>query len=504
MSKGNFEESCSILTYLELNDKNFYDVIYFSCASNLFKPRRGHTGITFLYPDKSYREEIIKTARGKGAKKVMDILKSLIIDDYLPELSDFMDKKEDIPNRLGQKIEVVSYDPKKGVQLANNAVITEHKKFVPRGDRENMAFYDLKGKIPLEGKPATFKLAKKSRGKKGGREALARKQLARHVEACYEKYLKMGSNSKGNPYLETLVSFMLWLKCKQGESKYKTCYEKILPLLGYGVEATFYIVFEPYKNSNHIVSDDIISNWQSKIMGYCLCDDPKAVYLNCMNDLSKLSVKISNDAGRREYEKSIQKACKDDLSDQGKTNRPQLPGALCKKYEQAGSLLQSWLPQCLVDHYKSETYLKAQQDEFRLIVGFKFEELSNPSDVRNNVVCFRELCDYVRKFGNFNNASSQAGLLCLSELDQSGCDPAYYYTTVFALWRSNMFFYIPRLPNDSKLYRSSPRNASENSSADIDMLAARKSQFDRITGSSQNLQAIKNALACLDKLGMNK
>lgn len=171
MPKSKLTKFCKITKYLEQEDYDLYRVIDDLCLHSIFIPR-GVNGITFLMPkEKKIRDEILKNAYSDEAEKAEKILRSMVIQDYLPDASSFLSKQDDIPNQLGQKIciDEKGSDPSKGVvKFSCGGEARPDKKFQPF-KRGNMAVYLYTGRpIPLDSPACTYEHAKSKRGKTGG------------------------------------------------------------------------------------------------------------------------------------------------------------------------------------------------------------------------------------------------------------------------------------------------------------------------------------------------
>ena len=141
------KKSCSIPQWLKKYDKKLWDAVEEACAMGMFKPKS--SGITFLYPtDSGLRKKIVDLLQD-GEYEGIRYLQSLVVVDYLPTPRDWDDKSDDIPNRLGLKIEVGSVNSS-SVTLDNGVVIKPFgsKEFEARSDRKNMSVWKYPGKTP--------------------------------------------------------------------------------------------------------------------------------------------------------------------------------------------------------------------------------------------------------------------------------------------------------------------------------------------------------------------
>lgn len=154
---------CSLSKYLEKKDKDFYGAIDDLCLLHYLRPNRGSSGITFLYPkEKSYRDKFISEAYGKNPEQAVSILRSLIIQEFLPNYDSFTDN---VINTLHQKIDVDEISDKH-VKLSNGLKLERDSDFTPMDYRQNIAVYTISGKgmIPTDSQV----VSDKQMTKKGG------------------------------------------------------------------------------------------------------------------------------------------------------------------------------------------------------------------------------------------------------------------------------------------------------------------------------------------------
>jgi hypothetical protein len=178
---------CRITKFLEQHDKELYQTIDDLCLFNLFRSRGN--GITFLHPsDKAFRKKIIDSAYSDSPEKAIDMIRSLVLMDYLPSPKDFESKKDDIPNALRKRLEVASADAKT-VTLKSGHKLTVESKFAPIRSNDPSAVYILSGPgpLPLTGPSANMKYAQKKApdGEFSGGGGHDKTKLVRFVESNY-------------------------------------------------------------------------------------------------------------------------------------------------------------------------------------------------------------------------------------------------------------------------------------------------------------------------------
>jgi hypothetical protein len=151
---------CRLTKFLEVTDKNLHQAFDDLCLFSLFRTR-GTRGITFLYPtSKTYRKKIIDLAYSNTPEKAIDMIKALVLMDYLPRPSDFKNKKDDIPNSLRKKLEVEDADSK-SVKLKGGLKLELDTSYVPLRSDDNVVVYKLSGtgELSTTGTPSNMKYA---------------------------------------------------------------------------------------------------------------------------------------------------------------------------------------------------------------------------------------------------------------------------------------------------------------------------------------------------------
>ena len=206
---------CYITQYIDKIDGEFSKMISDFCFGRLFVPRNPN-GITFLYPaDEKYRNKILDAAYSENTEKALQMLQSLIIPDFLPTTRDFISRKDDLPNLLGQKILVDgAANGAAAVKLTCGATIRPDPGFkTQETSRTNMCFYILEGgEIPLNGPVSKMKYL---RGPPrpalgGGDNASPGKEFYAKIKAEHLADLQAG-NTHNVRLITIITAFLRWL-----------------------------------------------------------------------------------------------------------------------------------------------------------------------------------------------------------------------------------------------------------------------------------------------------
>lgn len=173
------ESYCKITVYLQHNAPLLYENIQDLCLFGLFNTR-GKNGVTLLLPDQKTQAKIDKLV-GQDARKAVSMINACVLPVYLESIEDFRSQKDDIPNKLGNKLPIKEVTSS-SVELTNGAKITRDSKFKRLYDTYNIAVYSLDGEVPTTGELSN-NLGKSKKGARGGNDSqLVRGEFKRMSE----------------------------------------------------------------------------------------------------------------------------------------------------------------------------------------------------------------------------------------------------------------------------------------------------------------------------------
>ena len=302
MDGGKPEKNPSVSVWLKYYDKDLYEAIEDQGIIGILRPKFGST-LTFLYPaEKSYRDDIIAKLNGNDATIGVNMVQALVIRDLLSDSAEWLEKKENIPNALGQKVELSASASNKAVVLANDAVLSLNKDFKSRD--ENIAVWDYKGKsqMPLDGKPAEFvKRAPRpaGSGKKrktaaggSGMPAFPKKSiLAKRLQEQAICLLQNGWESlqRSNPFTSAVVSLLEYVKIKASNllGDFNLLCEP-------NSVSAFYAIVMPYSSDSYFDSS-VIDGWLQATRGVCFSPDPNAAWVSHVQSLGSLGANIHDE-----------------------------------------------------------------------------------------------------------------------------------------------------------------------------------------------------------------
>lgn len=150
----------TIGAYLKTHHASVWKIVEDLGMQQSLNPRRGGA-ITFLLPDSKLQARIEKLAESDKAEEATDVLSALILKDLFKSAADFEKKKDDIPNMLGETLQVEKTAGGK-VEVAGKGTLTLDEKFRPfdrqgSAPRGNMAVWKLDGEVKLGTPRATYK-----------------------------------------------------------------------------------------------------------------------------------------------------------------------------------------------------------------------------------------------------------------------------------------------------------------------------------------------------------
>ena len=156
------QKICSIVKFLSEHDKELYQTIGDLYLFKLFQVQG--RGITFLYPtDKMFRCKLVNIAYSNDPSKAIDMIKSLVLLDYLPTTHEFSEKKDDIPNALKNKLDIDTIDDK-CITLKSCHKITSNVKYLSMKFDDNAVVWNLSGAdaLPTTGFQSSMKYSNKA------------------------------------------------------------------------------------------------------------------------------------------------------------------------------------------------------------------------------------------------------------------------------------------------------------------------------------------------------
>lgn len=278
---------CSLHKFLELHDKQLFDVFDNMCMFSLLKPRMG-SGVTLIIPSKAQKQDMLKTVYGDAPEDNVPLLQSLVIHKHLPNGTAWSNAGE-IHNALKCPMKFKSATADKvTLHMHNGAgkevevVLQKNRDFATFEHRSNMSVWDLVGdtKMPTDGPKvdvkslrsgpmeAPSKAAAKKKGKgvkRGGADSTVTR--AEFADRLLHKFIaKLKSNKRvSRCFWKACVSFLLWAHHNKPE-----LFKRLACCLDWCGVTCFHLIFTP--NSKYcIVSDEEFAQWLDATRGKCLC-----------------------------------------------------------------------------------------------------------------------------------------------------------------------------------------------------------------------------------------
>lgn len=254
MPPKKLKKFCGITKFIQQNDKDLHQALDDLCLFGLFRSRG--RGVTFLYPsDKAYRKKIIDHAYSNNPEKAVDMVRALVLLDYLPSPTDFKNKKDDISNALHKKLEVDSADAKE-VKLKSGHKLVIDSTYKHLRDGDPVALYTMsgKGELPTTGTAATMKYNNKSDMRMGG--ALMSDAIA--ITKCVENLYIAGHK---NIY-KTVVCLIYQYVTVTDTSAIPLIYNRVCAM----ARASFYNILRPWHKEENSTINKLIAEMRLKLI----------------------------------------------------------------------------------------------------------------------------------------------------------------------------------------------------------------------------------------------
>lgn len=207
-SKNSVKKYCSLLKYLEYNDKELYAAFSDLCLGHLLRPQRDSSGVTLIIPkEKAYRQKIINGLGSTSPEVAVAMLKSLVLRDYYPTPASF---GTTVVNLLGQKVSIDETSDG-SVKLDKTLTLTQDKKFIPL-NRDNMAVYLLTGKGEISTSNPMATIVKPSKTGGDGSVSSSKAVLQKYLAGIY--VTEMGKVD--NIYVKKVYFQLMYLKEHKG------------------------------------------------------------------------------------------------------------------------------------------------------------------------------------------------------------------------------------------------------------------------------------------------
>ena len=234
------KQACPITQFLEKHDREFHQALCGLGQLNLFKVRG--SGVTFLYPqDEKFRRKIVHTSYSDNPDKAIDMIKSLVLLDYLPNLDEFDRKKDDIPNSLKNRLDITSVG-NKTITLNSGHQLEIDPRFQAFKTKDPVCIWRLTGagELPLTGSQSTMKY---NQNKPGVQNNKLRITKINEIEREY------ATGRADNIYKQYLTS--LYKRVLINEQYIPKVYSGMCAL----PRAEFYTLFSPHSENNYLPHD---------------------------------------------------------------------------------------------------------------------------------------------------------------------------------------------------------------------------------------------------------
>ena len=421
---------CSILNYLKFIEPELYELIVDSCLTKMLVPKYGVTGITFLRPDKKLLSQLLEH---KNSEEVVPMLQSLVLLEYLADVKEFKDRhdnKNDISTYSKIKLPIKSVD--KTVNLENDAVISPDKDFMHRSDRTNINVFLLSGAlVPTEGASVDITRIGKQVKKGGGELGTLRSDL-------FNIILRKFCNDKGDPAMELLIALYNWSNEKMIDINNNNPLCNEIKLLNTSIKrkvsgdslATLAILLRPLSNEKGFyLTDSVLQAFKNDM----------STYKNENGSFIDLPIYTMDKEAKDKYEKLCLSDAYDfinnDIVKQSRNLASEMskPTAVVK----LNNFYNNYSPpnQSPNDEYqKCKPLVLFAEAELRMVSAIAFEN-------------YRGKYDYTEMKALYDNFTLDCPYFCVKE-NINVSDVAVYYSTVYAIARSDALYYVPSSKGD--------------------------------------------------------
>lgn len=465
MASKQFKTYCRIIDYVDAVDPELSKIIRGLCVDMSLGSLKGKPGITFLMPqDKAFRAKLEKLAYSdkiEDSNKANDMLNALIFRDVFKSPSDWMAKKDDIPNSLlpSQHVEIESTTAN-GVIFKSGAKAVIDTDFKDASRRGNLAVWKLEsGEIPVTtDKPSSFKYAKSGKAKTGGynpgnlASQSERFNIAIAVENAYALcQLQQDTGASGHKrrdvYLEHTMSLVNYILHVRNDKA--LLLDKVLPLVSLD-KIDFYLLVEPHRASgNYILDDMLIHEWWVNRHNHP-CSIAKVVQeLEELLDAGDQALIYSNRA--QVFEKIAE--VRDKLSKYVDARPRGIVDEISKAYDELNNNntingLGPIYPQGLAAYYASEPGLKMLHDELRYLTYGAFKQFESH---RFDIGAFNELVNMIGEClyaGTADERARSQKLLNKTSIKYL-ISPTEKVQEIKIFLYSTMFMYVPMTSADA-------------------------------------------------------
>lgn len=379
--------------YIQKNNAELYAIIQDVDPDNyILSQRRIKNGITFLMPNQEYTSYMQETL-DQSDDDVIDILRSMVITDYLQSPSEWNYRKHEIANLHNRQVSVNSIDGRH-VYIDDSVKITMDRKF----NCDTCIIYNIvEGRLTKGGAKINKRKKKTSNTKKSD------KSKSNPRAAIYTLVLQ--STDVYRSCLNYCSSFIQYL----AKNKHTDVLESIVYFLDYCPLTTFMILFEPGKGARYFVDSMLINNWFSD--GITFPRNPQSIFTKLLK-----SVKYTNTVAIRE---SVQDTRENLLELRIPKELVSGMDSIYNNLVSNNSIndIDNVLPPLPFNYMKklcdSQYNLKLVQDEIRCVVSTLLEEGERHSTVLKE--CYSSL-RFLPRFNDQDVASAQSRSAVVSNI----------------------------------------------------------------------------------------
>ncbi len=429
------QKYCSIFNWIKDNDDDFATVMSDLCLDRVASVSYNTPSVTFLMPKGELRKKIMTAALSEKPEDAVDMITSLVIPYWFPTLKSFTKSPPElIGNKLGFMFPEISESSDDKIKFGKILTIKPtSSKFVPM-DKYKIYIWEI-----ADGEPPSNvnklitaknyvipKMPKKTGGADGTPKSTILNPTYRFMFAKKVEHLALEDLRKNhtNIYLQVVTYLLNILNSKT----YYNLFLKIRPIVDFDPVITFYLLVEPYKNTEeYLISSDVftekvferalkshnifnysvtefINVMNKQLPGECLCFNNSLELIDAIN---KIRFNILNNDQVRAIPDTIL-----NLYNKLQTNN---------EINIDNIVLTNVLPDSLYLYYKNNEYKKLWEDEFRFVVGEYLYSIKMEPEYKTKKHMFLNLCELIRNIIPGNNYVSELSIMNTTEYVLSTC-----------------------------------------------------------------------------------
>lgn len=301
---GQLRRYCNLTQFIEKTDPKLYGVLEAICMLGTLRPRREHTGLTFIYPLPATVEALQRKVDEDAIEEVVEVVLAHIVHDFIPTPAKWEEYKTDVTTghmtRLPVKVTGKTVAVAGGVKIAHDE---KFRQFVSGKREVNQVVWRIEGKEDIKYDPSyerselTFvKARSEHKETKGGALGRPITDRTRYIHHQLDKYVSAVFNPSPddaricNPLIEDIVSYLHYLRARHPDR-----HDAVLQHLTPAPVASFIFLFssvpqaefETWMTSGRIPVDGAVTAYHACLNMELKVADPAASIVADATDITR-------------------------------------------------------------------------------------------------------------------------------------------------------------------------------------------------------------------------